>query len=152
MMAMMAGSGAGEVRDPLTGEMRKTPSAVENKQPQWWSDMLEFGGAVIWVEVRPAKSNASSGAGGSVGKGSLRRKSKGKSEVVMVNKTEVVVVKEAEALSDLGREELMDDRVSKMSVISRCVKYVACRSAVIPRFALFTIGSQQTLFFFFIYL
>ncbi|XP_006461684.1 hypothetical protein AGABI2DRAFT_185799 [Agaricus bisporus var. bisporus H97] len=123
-MMMMMGAGFGEVRDPLTGEMRKTPSAAaaENKQPQWWSDMLEFGGAVVWVEVRPAKtivSSVSSGARGSTSKGSLKKKSKGRGEVVMVNETEVVVVNEAEALTDLGREELMDDKVSKMSVISR---------------------------------
>ncbi|KAJ7623607.1 hypothetical protein FB45DRAFT_926218 [Roridomyces roridus] len=80
------------VRDPLTDEVRSAPP-----KPSWLL-ALEGGGAVVEVEVRPG------------GK---------KSKVVVVDGKDVPVVNEKEALTTLGREELLDDRISKMSILSR---------------------------------
>ncbi|KAJ7626295.1 hypothetical protein DFH06DRAFT_1058338 [Mycena polygramma] len=80
------------VRDPLTDEVRAAPP----KPP--WLLSLEEGGAVVEVEVRP---------GGKKG------------AVVVVDGTDVAVVNEKEALTTLGREELLDDRILKMGVLSR---------------------------------
>ncbi|KAJ6624851.1 hypothetical protein B0H10DRAFT_2004419 [Mycena sp. CBHHK59/15] len=80
------------MRDPLTDEVRGAPP----KPP--WLLALEEGGAVLEVEVRP---------GG------------GKGKVVVVNGKDVAVVNEKEALTALGREELLDDRISKMGILSR---------------------------------
>ncbi|KAJ7746796.1 hypothetical protein DFH07DRAFT_942614 [Mycena maculata] len=79
------------VRDPLTDEVRGAPP----KPP--WLLALEEGGAVVEVEVRPG----------------------GKGAVVVVDGKDVAVVNEKEALTTLGREELLDDRISKMGVLSR---------------------------------
>ncbi|KAJ7272598.1 hypothetical protein B0H12DRAFT_1091218 [Mycena haematopus] len=81
------------VKDPLTDEIRGAPP----KPP--WLLSLEEGGAVVEVEVRP---------GGQKG-----------SAVVAVDGTDVTVVNEKEALTTLGRDELLDDRISKMGVLSR---------------------------------
>jgi len=40
---------------------------------------------------------------------------------VIVDGKEIGVVDEKEGLTSLGRDELMDDRVGKMNIISRCV-------------------------------
>ncbi|KAJ7708750.1 hypothetical protein B0H17DRAFT_1030752 [Mycena rosella] len=80
------------VRDPLTDEVRGAPP----KPP--WLLALEEGGAVVEVEVRP---------GGRKG------------AVVVVDGKDVPVVNEKEALTTLGRDELLDDRISKMGVLSR---------------------------------
>ncbi|KAJ7156846.1 hypothetical protein C8R43DRAFT_997401 [Mycena crocata] len=80
------------VRDPLTDEVRGAPP----KPP--WLLSLEEGGAVVEVEVRP---------GGKRG------------AVVVVDEKDVAVVNEKEALTTLGRDELLDDRISKMGVLSR---------------------------------
>ncbi|KAG5735141.1 hypothetical protein E4T56_gene20463 [Termitomyces sp. T112] len=97
------------VQDPLTGEMRGA-----SPRPAWLVDMREFG-AVVEVEVRPRRDV--SGGVGTVG--SLRGKGKGKGAVVRVDGKEVDVVGEKESLTSLGRDELLDDRVSKMDVLSR---------------------------------
>ncbi|KAK7031491.1 hypothetical protein R3P38DRAFT_2701217 [Favolaschia claudopus] len=81
------------VKDPLTDEMRGAPP----KPP--WLLSLDEGGAVVEIEVRPGGKKGSS--------------------VVVVDGKEVPVVNEKEALTTLGREELLDDRISKMSVLSR---------------------------------
>ncbi|KAJ7089769.1 hypothetical protein B0H15DRAFT_1022009 [Mycena belliarum] len=80
------------VRDPLTDEVRAAPP----KPP--WLLALEEGGAVVEVEVRP---------GGKKG------------AVVVVDGKDVAVVNEKEALTTLGRDELLDDRIMKMGVLSR---------------------------------
>ncbi|KAJ7027871.1 hypothetical protein C8F04DRAFT_1292126 [Mycena alexandri] len=80
------------VRDPLTDEVRGAPP----KPP--WLLALEEGGAVVEIEVRP---------GGKTG------------GVVVVDGKDISVVNEKEALTTLGREELLDDRISKMGVLSR---------------------------------
>jgi hypothetical protein len=86
------------VRDPLTGEMHGAPP-----RPSWLAEME--GGAVVNVEVRPLDSD----------------EGKGRQGGVRVNGKEVEVVGEKESLTNLGREELLDDRVSKMGVLSRFV-------------------------------
>ncbi|KAG6852904.1 hypothetical protein C0991_008273 [Blastosporella zonata] len=93
------------VQDPLTGEMHSAPP-----RPQWLVDMREEG-AVVWVEVRPRK-----GVGVGVG---VKGKEKGKLVMVRVDGKEVDVKGEKESLTSLGREELLDDRVAKMGVLSR---------------------------------
>ncbi|KAF5379410.1 hypothetical protein D9615_006499 [Tricholomella constricta] len=87
------------VQDPLTGEVRSAPSI-----PSWLAEMRE-GGAVVEVEVRPRKDV-----------GRVSAKGKGK---VRVDGKDVVVLDEKESLTSLGREELLEDRVSKMGVLSR---------------------------------
>lgn len=88
------------VRDPLTGELQAPPPA-----PSWLTGMKE-GGAVVFVEVRPRMDVPSADG-------------KGKRVKVRVDGTEVKVVGEKESLTSLGREELLDDRVSKMGVLAR---------------------------------
>ena len=85
------------MRDPLTGEMRGAPP-----RPSWLIEMQE-GGAIVDVEVRPLDSG---------------ERKQGR---VRVDGREVEVVGEKESLTNLGREELLDDRVSKMGVLSRQV-------------------------------
>ncbi|KAG5643062.1 hypothetical protein DXG03_001619 [Asterophora parasitica] len=107
------------VRDPLTGEVRAPPPI-----PKWLENMREGGGAVVQVEVRPrSASTATVAAPGGVGKGSVRGKGKdkdkGKTKKVLVDGVEVCVVDEKEGLTTLGREELLEDRVGKMGVLSR---------------------------------
>lgn len=91
------------VRDPLTGEMQVPPA-----EPGWLVEMRE-GGVVVGVEVRPRNG---SGGGASV-------KGSGKRVKVRVDGNDAVVVGEKESLTTVGREELLDDRASKMGVLSR---------------------------------
>ena len=87
------------VRDPLTGEMHEAPP-----HPNWLTEMQD-GGVLVDIEVRPL--NISDG--------------KGKQGIVRVDGKEVEVLGEKESLTGLGREELLDDGVSKMGVLSRFV-------------------------------
>ncbi|KAG6811308.1 hypothetical protein H0H92_008065 [Tricholoma furcatifolium] len=99
------------VLDPLTGETRSAPP-----RPAWLVDMR--GGAVVEVEVRPRKDpGVSVGTVGSV-RGLKSKETKPKDKV-RVDGKEVVVLGEKESLTALGREELLDDRVAKMDVLSR---------------------------------
>ncbi len=82
------------VLDPLTGEMQSAPP-----KPPWLVEMEESG-SVVDVEVRPGK---------------------GVSVQIGEEVKEVVVVGEKESLTALGREELSDDRVTRMGVLSRWV-------------------------------
>ncbi|KAK0466749.1 uncharacterized protein EV420DRAFT_1505146 [Desarmillaria tabescens] len=84
------------VKDPLTGETQSAPP-----KPQWLIDMEECG-AIVDVEVRPLAAGK-------------------KGVIVLANDSEatVVVVGEKESLTTLGRDELSDDRVSKMGQLSR---------------------------------
>ncbi|KAJ3918713.1 hypothetical protein F5877DRAFT_42008 [Lentinula edodes] len=94
------------IQDPLTGETQVAPP-----KPSWLLEMEE-GGAVVYVEVKPVQKDAD-------GVGMV----KGKVWVVDgrngVNDSKVAVVGEKESLTTLGREELLDDRVSKMSILLR---------------------------------
>ena len=97
------------VRDPLTGEMRGA-----KPKPEWLEEMeREGGGLVVEVGVR------------ALGVGEKGSSVKGKGGRVWVNVAgkgkEVGVVGEKESLTNLGREELLDDRVARMGILSRCV-------------------------------
>lgn len=97
------------VRDPLTGEMRGA-----KPKPDWLDEMeREGGGLVVEVGVR---------ALGVGEKGSSVKDKGGKVWVNIAGKSrEVGVVGEKESLTNLGREELLDDRVARMGILSRCV-------------------------------
>jgi hypothetical protein len=92
--------------DPLTGETRAPPP-----KPQW---MLELGekGAVIEVEIQPATPSLGVGGG---------KKARGGGATVMIDGVVVEVEGEKESLTSVGREELQDDRVAWLAVLSRCV-------------------------------
>ena len=89
--------------DPLTGEARNA-----RPRPAWMAELERDGGGwMVDVEIRPGRERE-------VGK-------KSQGMVVLVNGKEVVVVGEKESLTSLGRDELLDDRVGKMGVLSRWV-------------------------------
>ena len=97
------------VQDPLTGEIRGGPP-----KPQWLLD-LQSKGFIVRVEIRPI------GGGKKTGKDGM---------VVVVDGTSIVVAGEKESLTMLGRDELQDDRVSRMAVLQRCVRLV-CKVAIL---------------------
>jgi hypothetical protein len=68
-------------------------------------------GAVIEVEIRPAAQSAAVGSG----------KTNGGGATVTIDGVIAEVEGEKESLTSLGREELQDDRVAWMAVLSRCV-------------------------------
>lgn len=82
------------LQDPLTGEIRTAPP-----KPQWLINLQEKGGAVVDVEVVPAN--------------------RGSPSSVMVEGKRVEVVGEKEALTNLGREELLDSRASRSDLLIR---------------------------------
>ncbi|KAI0058965.1 hypothetical protein BV25DRAFT_1918876 [Artomyces pyxidatus] len=81
--------------DPLTGETRAPPP-----KPQWYLDLNEKG-AVVTIHIRPSD------------------KGKKIPERVTIDGTPVRVESEKESLTSLGREELQDDRVGRMAVLTR---------------------------------
>ena len=91
--------------DPLTGEVRDPPPKPE------WMKILEgvdqYSGIVVDVVVYPSEEKEGA---------SKKERSR---QTVMINGREVGVVGEKESLSSIGREELLDDRVAKMGVLSR---------------------------------
>ncbi|KAF8273143.1 hypothetical protein EI94DRAFT_1769431 [Lactarius quietus] len=87
--------------DPLTGETRAPPP-----KPQWLLDLSEKG-AVIEVEIRPATQLVAAG------------RIRGDDTTVTIDGVAVKVEGEKESLTSLGREELQDDRVAWMAVLSR---------------------------------
>ena len=88
--------------DPLTGETRAPPP-----KPQWFLDLSEKG-AVIEVEIRPATQLVAAG-----------RTRGDDGTTVTIDGVVVKVEGEKESLTSLGREELQDDRVAWMAVLSR---------------------------------
>jgi hypothetical protein len=84
------------VEDPLTGEVHSAPP-----KPQWLLD-LEEKGAIVEINIKPACATAKSQRG-----------------IVIVDGDEVSVADEKVSLITLGRDELLDDKISKMAVISR---------------------------------
>ncbi len=84
------------IQDPLTGETRTAPP-----KPQWLLDMEE-GRAVIDIEIKAA----SSGTDG-----------KAKSVAVMVDGSPAKILSEKESLTNIGRDELLDGRTSKMDLL-----------------------------------
>ncbi|KAH9962619.1 hypothetical protein BC827DRAFT_1340953 [Russula dissimulans] len=88
--------------DPLTGETRAPPP-----KPRWLVDLCETG-AMIEVEIRPATQSLGGG-----------KKTNGGGETVTIDGIVVEVKGEKESLTRLGREELQDDRMGWMAVLSR---------------------------------
>ncbi|KAH8996173.1 hypothetical protein EDB86DRAFT_3077315 [Lactarius hatsudake] len=91
--------------DPLTGETRAPPP-----KPQWLLDLSEKG-AVIEVEILPATQLVVAGSG--------KRTKSDDGATVTIDGVVVKVEGEKESLTSLGREELQDDRVAWMAVLSR---------------------------------
>ena len=103
------------VQDPLTGQTQCAPP-----KPPWFLELeSEGGGAIVDVEVRPRADGVVEEKEKEKGKG----KKKVAVDVVLVNGKKVDVVSEKVSLTSLGREELLDDRVSKMGLLSRYVRY-----------------------------
>jgi hypothetical protein len=93
--------------DPLTGEARNA-----RPRPAWMEELeREGGGWIVDVEIRPSFGRERE----------VDKKSQGM--IVLVNGKEVIVLGEKESLTSLGRDELLDDRVGKMGVLSRWVFY-----------------------------
>ena len=91
--------------DPLTGEARSA-----RPRPGWMEELERKGGGwIVDVEIKPSLGRERE----------VDKKSQGM--VVLVNGKEVVVLGEKESLTSLGRDELLDDRVGKMGVLSRWV-------------------------------
>lgn len=84
------------IQDPLTGETRTAPP-----KPQWLLDMEE-GRAVIDIEIRPSMSGTDG---------------KAKSVAVMVDGSPAKILSEKESLTNIGRDELLDGRTSKMDLL-----------------------------------
>jgi len=89
------------VKDPLTGETRSAPP-----KPQWFNDLHERG-FVVRVEIKPVATSALGTKNGMV---------------VKVGGVNVGIASEKESLTALGRDELQDDRVSRMPVLQRSVR------------------------------
>lgn len=88
------------LQDPLTGEIRTAPP-----KPQWLVNLQEKGGAVVDVEIIPA--------------------SRDKPSSVLAEGKTVEVVSEKEALTNLGREELLDNRASRSDILIRRASFYA---------------------------
>ncbi|KAF8888095.1 hypothetical protein BD779DRAFT_1611394 [Infundibulicybe gibba] len=112
------------VKDPLTGEVRGG-----KEWPKWYEGLQciagdKFGGAVVGIEVQPSPDAPSPSNGAAVGSkaagGSIE---KGKDVVTVVGTDGVAstvdIIGEKESLTSIGREELLDERVGKMGVLSR---------------------------------
>ncbi|KIK93150.1 hypothetical protein PAXRUDRAFT_829255 [Paxillus rubicundulus Ve08.2h10] len=98
------------VQDPLTGETRGAPP-----RPQWFLDLQERG-FVVQVEIRP---RGGAGGSGDLSGGGVRKNRNGGGAVVTVDGVVVGVAGEKESLTALGRDELQDDRVSRMLTLHR---------------------------------
>ena len=98
------------VEDPLTGELQSAPP-----KPQWLFD-LEEKGALVHIDIKPAEGSAD-----------MR---------VVVDGHNIPIAIEKTSLTSLGRDELLDDKISKISVLSR---YVAIynRTHSVPHTAFF---------------
>jgi hypothetical protein len=105
--------------DPLTGETRAPPP-----KPQWMLELCEKG-AVIEVEIQPATQSLTVGDG---------KKARGGGATVLIDGVAVDVEGEKESLTSVGREELQDDRVAWMAVLSRCVRCMRGRHISLMRF------------------
>ncbi|KAJ2930041.1 hypothetical protein H1R20_g7047, partial [Candolleomyces eurysporus] len=127
------------VKDPLTGELRTGPKkplwlrvlegldeeevkpqadedgidqeAPEGSDETAASKLARLQGAVVEIEVLPLSK-----ASDDKDKEEKKRK---RIKKVKVNDVEIPVVGEKESLTSLGREELLDDRIAKMSILLR---------------------------------
>ncbi|KAI0940840.1 hypothetical protein AcV7_003110 [Taiwanofungus camphoratus] len=83
------------IQDPLTGETRSAPP-----KPQWLLD-IEDGRVIFDIVIRPAPASRAS-----------------KKPTVTVDGTAITVLSEKESLTSLGRDDLLDSRISKMDLLS----------------------------------
>jgi hypothetical protein len=84
------------VLNPLTGETQTPPA-----KPQWFLE-LQDRGAIVDIQIKPAPAG-------------LKRDN----TAILFDGVGVTVVNEKESLTSLGRDELQDDKVSKMATLSR---------------------------------
>lgn len=126
--------------DPLAGEMREPPPKPEwmkvlegndesgqdastSEGKQGGDGQVGHCGILVDVVVRRWEVGKDSN-GGEIKAGSVSSKKAGKDnakgrQIVLINGKEVGVIGEKESLTSLGRDELLDDRVAKMGVLSR---------------------------------
>lgn len=99
------------VSDPLTEDNTGNSSGAPKPRPAWLEELeQEDSGIVVEAVVRAlAKGEGST----------IKEKKHGAKSRVWINGQVVPVVSEKESLSSLGREELLSDRISKTSVLSR---------------------------------
>lgn len=95
------------LQDPLTGEIRTAPP-----KPQWLVNLQEKGGAVVDVEIVPANRESSSS--------------------VLAEGKSVEVVGEKEALTNLGREDLLDNRTSRSDTLIRWACFCTDPCILVP--------------------
>ena len=98
------------VQDPLTGETR---GALP--KPQWYLD-LQDRGFIVQVDIRPLSGASANGNKVVNGNGA---KKNGGDILARVGGVVVGVAGEKESLTALGRDELQDDRVSRMLLLQR---------------------------------
>lgn len=84
------------VDNPLTGETQSPPP-----KPQWLLD-LESKGAIVDISIKPVDAGLNPGT-----------------MSVCFDGNEVPIANEKASLTTLGRDELLDDKISKMAVLSR---------------------------------
>jgi hypothetical protein len=99
------------VQDPLTGETR---GALP--KPQWYLDLQEKG-FIVQVDIRPLVGASGNGKTGVNVNGA---KKSGGDVTARVEGVVIGVANEKESLTALGRDELQDDRVSRMLLLQRC--------------------------------
>jgi hypothetical protein len=97
------------VEDPLTGEVHSAPP-----RPKWLIAMQE-NGAIVDIDIKPADVNSTPGG-----------------LSVSVDGAEVPVANEKASLTTLGRDELLDDKISKMVMLSRYLPYPFASSVTDP--------------------
>lgn len=101
------------VQDPLTGETR---GALP--KPQWYMDLQEKGFGVQ-IDILPLGSASASASENGKKAENKDCAKKGGDVITRVDGVVVVVASEKESLTALGRDELQDDRVSKMLLLQR---------------------------------
>ncbi|KAH8093251.1 hypothetical protein BXZ70DRAFT_949630 [Cristinia sonorae] len=89
------------IQDPLTGETRRAPP-----KPQWVLDLEEVGRAVVNITIKPSASAS--------GEPADQKKS-----TVIVDGKPTPVFTEKESLTNIGRDELLDSRTTKMDLLVR---------------------------------
>ena len=100
------------VRDPLTGETR---GALP--KPQWYLD-LQDKGFIVQMDIRPLNNVNRNDKGVNSDNGTKKNGSDGP-VLVRVDGVLVGVSSEKASLTALGRDELQDDRVSRMPLLQR---------------------------------
>lgn len=99
------------LQDPLTRETRGAST-----KPQWYADLQEKG-FVVEVRIQPTNSGGTSGSKNDVTNANGAKKSG--DVTVRVDGVVVGAANEKESLTALGRDELQNDRVSRMLLLQR---------------------------------